>query len=36
MYIHRITKRFPRTCRDIKTIKAHEQDWHGTLATKLK
>ena len=22
-------------CRDIKTEKAHEQDWDGTLATKL-
>ena len=25
-----------RTCRDIKTEKAHKQDWDSTLATKLK
>ena len=35
----RIIKIFSKnegTCRDIKTEKAHEQDWDGTLATKLK
>ena len=25
-----------RKCRDIKTEKAQEQDWDGTLAAKLK
>ena len=34
--ITRIIKAFSkneRTCKDIKTDKAHEQDWDGTLAT---
>ena len=29
-------KTFERTCRDIKTEKAHKQDWDSTLATELK
>ena len=34
-----LEKHFPkneRKCRDIKTEKAHEQDWDGTLAAKFK
>ena len=34
--VQRIAKTFQRTSRDIKTIKARQQDWHSTLATKLK
>ena len=31
-----IFKKNERKCRDIKTEKAQEQDWDGTLAAKLK
>ena len=33
--INYIFQKYERACRDIKTKKAQEQDWDGTLAIKL-